>query len=148
MELQKFFPEAGSTGRSKRDRKDTDATDKAEKAAQRKQLAQLVKKAEEVKTLYMKVTGTQASLDQSINSDPAYTWGRSGAILGTFKQCKMDSSSFNNMYLGTDLAPLKKKYGDEISKHLTAFLNTREPIEALAREQAKFNRMHQVQQEP
>eukprot|EP00974_Lingulodinium_polyedra_P026028 2513453-Lingulodinium_polyedra.AAC.1 len=59
----------------------------------------------------------------------------------------MDNEAFNKFYITNDVASTKEKFGQAFEQNLGKFLKMKEAVDELAKEQARFNRMHLANQQ-
>ena len=117
-----------------------------------KDLRKLMNQADKLKTSYHQVCAVQGSLDRSIATDSAYEWANTDFIKSRFVLAQqristmMDKEAFNKFYITNDEKSTKEKFGAAFHQHVTVFLDMKDAIDALAKEQARFNRMHLANQ--
>ena len=111
--------------------------------------AQVQKKVELMKAKYLRVVGMQASIEMSIKTDPTYKWATSQEQSMRFETASsalseaMGRHRFNMYYMCNDVKSTKAEFQDNYMTLLKKIFDVDEPLNALAKEQARFQSMRQ-----
>ena len=116
----------------------------------KKSMGKLVKDCKALKNLYGKVTSAQQRLEKQIKEDDCFAWANNEVLLGRFESCKqaletaMDKGKKNSCFVWQSMRSLRQELGTDFQARAEAFLQIRQAVKDMDREQQRFNEMHKA----